>query len=142
MKKLLLLVLCLVLVGCAIWLIGEVRLYAEETKESLPEHKKIIITEEDIPDREYEEIGEITAETRIREGNSVIATDFSNGTVTGIPAPAQTRIELAREELQKEAQKVGADAVIFVTYSLKPLTLIAETVKATGKAVRFIDKDK
>lgn len=107
--------------GCSIPFWGDKTAKApilEEVKK--PPSKKVVISELDIMDRPYTIIGDVNA-------------SVSQLTPFGTPLK-----ELANEQLQLEATKIGADGVIFIRYKTLPKTWTRWSgMEAKGKAVVF-----
>jgi len=102
---------------------------AAQAKDKKPEKVFVVVNEEagvpvfpyDITDRPYEVIGEVKAGVRK-------ATVFSK-------EPSQVKIY---KELWERAEKLGADAVVKVTYGDAHMTAFSwGKTNATGTAIRF-----
>lgn len=106
--------------GCAGYrTISNIDLDADRTLES---ESSVIIAEDSLPGREYEELGPI--EVSLRKP----ALFFRN-----------PRKEEAHEELEKRARVMGADAVIDVTYRRGIGATTWGYLDASGVAVRLLD---
>ena len=83
----------------------------------------ITVTENDITDRKYEVLGDISATV--------------NKTTLFHPDPTP---ELVAEELRKEAAKLGADAVILVRYGTVGVSFVSwGSLDGNGRAIRFVE---
>lgn len=84
---------------------------------------EVPVTAEDITDRPYEVVGEITTEVR--------------KTMILSPSPSQEKVY---RELWERAEKMGADAVIHAEYGDSRRTMMSwGSRRAKGVAVRFIE---
>ena len=84
---------------------------------------EIIITEEDILDREYVTLGDINV--------SVSKTTIFNKDPTN---------EMVAEKLKVEASKLGADAVILVRYGTVGVSMMSwGKLDGNGRAIKFVD---
>ncbi|RVU39169.1 hypothetical protein EOI86_07935 [Hwanghaeella grinnelliae] len=94
---------------------------AETTATKAPED--IIVTDEDITDRAYESLGDITA--------TVNKTTIFNAD----PTP-----EMVEVELREKAAELGADAVVLVRYGNAGVSLFSwGSLEGKGRAVRFVE---
>ncbi len=85
--------------------------------------EEIIITDEDITDRAYESLGDITV--------TVNKTTIFNAD----PTP-----EMVNEELREKAVELGADAVVLVRYGSVGVSLMSwGSLEGKGRAVRFVE---
>lgn len=85
--------------------------------------KDIIVTDEDITDRKYESLGDISV--------TVNKTTLFHQD----PTPA-----LVREKLREEAAKLGADAVVLVRYGSVGISFFSwGSLDGKGRAVRFVE---
>ena len=84
---------------------------------------EIIVTEEDILDRNYVSLGDIKA--------SVSKTTIFNKDPTN---------EMVADKLREEAAKLGADAVILVRYGTVGVSMMSwGKLGGNGRAVKFVD---
>ncbi len=110
------------LVGCASWSTSSVEKYKAASQENRPtDPKNIIISKDDITDRKYTVLADITA--------TVNKTTLFNKN----PTP-----ELVDEQLKLKASKLGADAVILVRYGNGGVSLMSwGSLEGKGRAVKF-----
>jgi hypothetical protein len=108
--------------GCATWSHSSVKKYEGASQDNAPtDPNKIIISTNDITDREYLTLADITA--------TVNKTTVFNKT----PTP-----ELVNEQLKIKASKLGADAVILVRYGDSGVSLMSwGSLEGKGRAVKF-----
>lgn len=128
MRKILVVSTLLMLSACATWSTSSVKgmggsnaMVASTTKQKSPQ--AILVTEKDITDRKYKVLGDI--EVTVNK-----TTLFHSD-----PTP-----EKVNEELQKEAAKLGADAVILVRYGTVGVALMSwGSLNGKGRAIVFLD---
>ena len=83
---------------------------------------KILVTEDDISDRPYESLGDISVTV--------------NKTTLFHPDPTP---ELVAEKLREEAAKLGADAVILVRYGTVGVSFVSwGSLDGKGRAIRYV----
>ena len=112
------------LAGCATWTIA----YVEGEQDALQQGtvqptqtNKILITEQDITDRPYTFLGDVTVTV--------------NKTTIFHPAPTR---ELVNKRLREEGAKLGADAMILVRYGEGGITPMSwGSLQGKGRAVKF-----
>ena len=107
--------------GCAVPFMGDktVKEQAVETTKKTPA-EKVVISELDILDRPYKIIGDVSA------------IDTSS-----MPFSKPTQLD-ATIKLREAASAMGADAVIYVTYSKKEGSMMSGSgIEAKGKAIKF-----
>lgn len=86
--------------------------------------RDIIITEKDITDKKYKILGDI--EVTVNK-STIFHSD---------PTP-----QMVNEKLQKEAAKLGADAVVFVRYGTVGVSFVSwGSLNGKGRAIAFIDQ--
>jgi len=112
--------------ACATWSTSEVKkdgLTISPTPQTVQKSPKdIIVTEADITDRKYKALGDI--EVTVNK-TTIFHSD---------PTP-----EKVKEELQKEAAKLGADAVILVRYGTVGVSFMSwGSLNGKGRAVIFL----
>ena len=90
----------------------------------------IFITSENITDRPYVVIGDISA------------TAYAYGSPGGNPfAISEPSEEEVNEEIRKQAAEVGADAVILVRYGEVGVTPLSwKSLEGKGRAIKFVSK--
>jgi uncharacterized protein YbjQ (UPF0145 family) len=117
--------------GCATWSEAEHKPVgqaasqeiASETKVDEKKLAAIIVTEGDITDRKYKNLGEISATV--------------NKSTIFHPDPTR---ELVAEKLRESAAQIGADAVIQVRYGNVGVTMLSwGSISGKGRAVAFTD---
>lgn len=119
-KRIIVLTLLLSVSACATWSTPNVT-GGDDQKQNLPQN--IIITEGDITNHKYKILGDVQA--------TVNKTTIFNKDPTK---------EQVNEELQKEAAKLGADAVVFVRYGTVGVSLMSwGSLDGKGRAVVFTD---
>jgi len=111
-----------ILSGCATWSHSSVEKHSDIGKNIVKtDAKKIIISKEDITDRPYTILADITAVV-----NKTTAFHAN-------PTP-----ELVNEKLKQEAAKLGADAVILVRYGKEGVSLMSwGSLEGKGRAIKF-----
>ena len=124
MKKIYAICACLALAGCATWSTSDVKptaaAKATAAKPGRPA-AEIIITENDITDKPYVVLGDISVDVK--------KTTIFNKDPTH---------EQADEQLRAEAAKLGADAVILVRYGSVGISALSwGSLNAKGRAVHF-----
>lgn len=114
--------------GCATWSTSSVdnkNLLSEASTQeavSKKEPSQIYLTDQDVVDREYKSLGDITV--RVNK--------------TTIFHPNPTR-DMVNEKLQKEASKLGADAVILIRYGDGGISLMSwGSLEGKGRAIKYI----
>ena len=89
---------------------------------SKKEPSQIYLTDQDVVDREYKSLGDITV--RVNK--------------TTIFHPNPTR-DMVNEKLQKEASELGADAVILIRYGDGGISLMSwGSLEGKGRAIKYI----
>ena len=117
--------LSLALTGCSTWSTASVepnRNYS--TGSSVPtDLNKIIITEEDINDRKYKVLGDLSVSV--------------NKTTIFHSDPTKEQVS---EKLKQEASKLGADAVILVRYGTVGVSFSSwGSMDGKGRAIKFVE---
>lgn|SRR5574344_1125120 len=114
--------------GCATWSTSSVdnkNLPSEASTQeavSKKEPSQIYLTDQDVVDREYKSLGDITV--RVNK--------------TTIFHPNPTR-DMVNEKLQKEASELGADAVILIRYGDGGISLMSwGSLEGKGRAIKYI----
>lgn len=114
--------------GCATWSTSSVdnkNLLSEASTQeavSKKEPSQIYLTDQDVVDREYKSLGDITV--RVNK--------------TTIFHPNPTR-DMVNEKLQKEASELGADAVILIRYGDGGISLMSwGSLEGKGRAIKYI----
>ena len=114
--------------GCATWSTSSVdnkNLPSEASTHeavSKKEPSQIYLTDQDVVDREYKSLGDITV--RVNK--------------TTIFHPNPTR-DMVNEKLQKEASELGADAVILIRYGDGGISLMSwGSLEGKGRAIKYI----
>lgn len=128
MRKFFLISVLLMLSGCATWSTSNVEgvegietVVTSKKKQKSPQD--IVITETDISDRKYKALGDIEV--------TVNKTTIFNSDPTR---------EQVNAELQKEAAKLGADAVILVRYGTTGISFMSYgALNGKGRAIVFFD---
>lgn len=118
----------LTLGGCATWSTATVKpletattLSAPSTKTVLKTPNEILITENDITDRPYDTLGEISVTV--------------NKTTIFHPDPTPA---LVNTKLQEKASEMTADAVVLVRYGTVGISMMSwGSLDGKGRAVRF-----
>jgi uncharacterized protein YbjQ (UPF0145 family) len=118
------LVAAVALTGCATWSTSSVKPTAEaKAVHAVPARalSEIIITENDITDRPYTTLGDISVDV--------------NKTTLFHKDPTR---EQADQKLREEALKLGADAVVLVRYGTVGVSAFSwGSLNAKGRAVKF-----
>lgn len=124
----------LLLTGCATWSTTDVKQTSGTTTQqastapsgadvATTDAADILITEEDITDRAYESLGDISVTVN---KTTIFHSD---------PTP-----EMVREKLREEAAELGADAVVLVRYGSVGVSLMSwGSLDGKGRAVRFVE---
>ena len=114
--------------GCATWSTSSVdnkNLLSEASTQeavSKKEPSQIYLTDQDVVDREYKSLGDITV--RVNK--------------TTIFHPNPTR-DMVNEKFQKEAYELGADAVILIRYGDGGISLMSwGSLEGKGRAIKYI----
>lgn len=111
--------------GCATWSSGSVDTSTADNKKALAatSAESIEVVETDVSDRKYESLGDLSVRV--------------NKTTVFHPSPTR---ELVNAKLRADAAKLGADAVILVTYGTVGLSITSwGSMDGRGRAIRFID---
>lgn len=110
--------------GCSTWSTSSVDKTTASAVRSKPkDFQSVIITEDDITDRKYEVLGDVTATVR---KTTILNAD-----------PTEAHVQ---EQLRKKAAQMGADAVILVRYGTVGIGLNSWGVlEGKGRAVRFVN---
>lgn len=117
-------VACAMVTGCATWSASEIKSAPEG---DAPRHvetqaRDILITENDITDRKYAALGDISVTV--------------NKTTIFHSDPTR---EMVSEKLKEEAAKLGADAVILVRYGTVGISMLSwGSLDGKGRAVKFV----
>lgn len=125
MKKILIALLALGLSGCATWSTSTVDGATAPSKAAVIQTSvsDIRLTESDITDRKYEQLGDIAVTV--------------NKTTVFHPDPTK---ELVNDKLKAEAAKLGANAVIFVRYGKGGVSFFSwGSLEGKGRAIRYIN---
>lgn len=117
------LVLSVAVSGCATWSNTTVDTSQGSATTAAPTNPaQIIVTKEDITDRQYEVIGDIKATV--------------NKTTIFHPDPTPALVD---EQLRAKAAEAGADAVILVRYGTVGVSLVSwGSLDGQGRAVKFV----
>ncbi|MEI2746516.1 MAG: hypothetical protein V9G22_14355 [Ottowia sp.] len=98
---------------------------AQESSQSAISKKapsQIYLTDQDVVDRPYKSLGDITVTV--------------NKTTIFHPNPTR---EMVNEKLQKEASELGADAVILIRYGDGGISLMSwGSLEGKGRAIKYI----
>lgn len=125
MRKTLMVALAISLTGCATWSTSTVdgttthpQAVTAQTNVS-----EILLTESDVTDRKYERLGDLTVTV--------------NKTTAFHADPTK---EMVNDKLKAEAAKLGANAVIHVTYGNTGVSFFSwGSLEGKGRAIRFIE---
>jgi len=111
--------------GCATWSTSNVKKSQTMPVEKIEKAPRdIIITEKDITDKKYKILGDI--EVTVNK-STIFHSD---------PTP-----QMVNEKLQKEATKLGADAVVLVRYGTVGVSFVSwGSLNGKGRAIAFIDQ--
>lgn len=127
MRKIAIIALSLALNGCATWTASSIERtdaagsVSEEAHQKSPEDVRL--TENDITDRQYESLGDISVTV--------------NKTTIFHPDPTP---ELVNEKLREKAADLGADAVILVRHGKGGVSFFSwGSLEGKGRAIRYID---
>ena len=114
--------------GCATWSTSSINnkdVSAQESSQSAISKKapsQIYLTDQDVVDRPYKSLGDITVTV--------------NKTTIFHPNPTR---EMVNEKLQKEASELGADAVILIRYGDGGISLMSwGSLEGKGRAIKYI----
>lgn len=127
MRLFLISIFLLILTACSTWSTANVKPVGETKVEATSKDVQkspvdIIITETDIPDREYKVLGDINV--------TVNKTTIFNKDPTK---------EQVNKKLQAEAAKIGADAVILVRYGTVGVSFFSwGSLNGKGRAIVFL----
>lgn len=112
------------LTGCATWSTSTVEggdKGAVATQVAKKNPSEVRITDTDLPDQKYSELGDITVTV--------------NKTTIFHPDPTR---ELVNEKLKEKGAELGADAVIHVRYGSGGISLMSwGSLEGKGRAIRF-----
>jgi uncharacterized protein YbjQ (UPF0145 family) len=101
----------------------------------------LVVTTENIPNREYDVIGEVFGlTTRSKNIASNIGASLKNivgGEIKAYTAMLEESRSQAVERLRQNALKVGADAVVMMRFDSDSISADMTTVAAYGTAVKF-----
>lgn len=117
--------LVLSLTGCATWSTGNVDRATDESSTALAvkDPDAVEVFETDVAGRRYESLGDINVTV--------------NKTTIFHPNPTK---DLVTRKLQEQAAKLGADAVIFVTYGNVGVSLMSwGSMDGRGRAIHYLD---
>jgi hypothetical protein len=109
--------------GCATWSASEVKNAPEGAapRQAETQARDILITENDITDRKYTGLGDISV--------TVNKTTIFHSDPT---------LEMVSAKLKEEAAKLGADAVIFVRYGTVGISMLSwGSLDGKGRAIKF-----
>ena len=114
--------------GCATWSTSSIDnkdVSAQESSQNAISKKapsQIYLTDQDVVDRPYKSLGDITATV--------------NKTTIFHSNPTR---EMVNEKLQKEASELGADAVILIRYGDGGISLMSwGSLEGKGRAIKYI----
>ncbi|QXX78987.1 hypothetical protein HC956_08135 [Alcaligenes faecalis] len=126
MKKTLVVALLISLTGCATWSTSTVdgaTTHPHQAVVPQTNASEILITESDIENRKYERLGDLTVTV--------------NKTTVFHADPTK---EMVNDKLKAEAAKLGANAVIHVTYGNTGVSFFSwGSLEGKGRAIRFIE---
>jgi len=126
-KTIIMIVAALFITGCAAWSSSMVDTSSADigaTSAQVPKKQanQIEITDQDIVDREYRFLGDISV--------------YVNKTTIFHPTPTR---EMVNAKLQEKAAELGADAVTLVRYGEAGITLFSwGSLEGKGRAIRFV----
>ncbi|MEF9964650.1 MAG: hypothetical protein RR779_09790 [Comamonas sp.] len=126
MKKLLISVLAAAtLTGCASWSSTRVEQNNGDVATTKVSEKTraqdIILTDQDMPDRQYKSLGDIIVNV--------------NKTTIFHPSPTP---EMVNEKLREQGAELGADAVILIRYGKVGVSFVSwGTLEGKGRAIKF-----
>lgn len=112
--------------GCATWSTSSVRNAAPDTAAAASAPRlspaQVAITDQDIVDRRYAALGDITVRV--------------NKTTIFHPSPTP---ELVNDRLREKAAAMGADAVVLVRYGDVGISMMSwGTLEGKGRAIKFV----
>ena len=128
MYKILVVSILLTLSACSTWSTSSVKVASDSTTMGASTTKQkspqaILVTEKDITDRKYKVLGDIEVTV--------------NKTTIFHSDPTREKVN---EELQKEAAKLGADAVVLVRYGTVGIALTSwGSLNGKGRAIVFLE---
>ena len=117
--------LAISLTGCATWSTSKVdgASTSQNAVTGQTNVNEILLTESDITDRKYERLGDLTVTV--------------NKTTAFHADPTK---EMVNDKLKAEAAKLGADAVIHVTYGNTGVSFFSwGSLEGKGRAIRFTE---